>query len=101
MEKVNDVPTSPSMLVTTILGIFFFAIVGILVLSVILSAGEEDNQDSFPVEDPSIDKVCNLGDTPKGDVIVQYYNGTAWKTLASSDYTLSGSTLTVAAAAMN
>jgi len=95
MEKVDS-----STLVVTILGIFFFATIGILVLSVILSAGEEDNQESFPVEDPSVDKVCNLQDTPKGDVAVQYYNGTAWKTLTSSDYTLSGSILTVASAAM-
>jgi len=101
MKKVNDATASPNMLVTKILEIFFFAIIGILILSVILSAGEEDNQESFSVEDPSVDKVCNLDDTPKGDVVVQYYNGTAWKTLVSSDYTLSGSVLTVAAAAMN
>lgn len=91
-------------LLTIALLILFVAVVGMVVLFIagdLHDHGRTDASESFTVTDTDSDKVCLLEREPDETPVVQYYNGTAWSTLSSSDYTLSGSTLTVKSSAMD
>ena len=75
---------------------FFFAAVGILLIFNVFAAGTNDNVDYFTVADPSSDKTCNLNEEPNNDgVVVEYYDGSSWSTVSTSDYTHSGQTVVV------
>jgi len=92
-------------LITTILFIGAVAIVGIVIMFIagnLHAYGVTDETDSFTVTDPNSEKVCGLQYTPEGVPTVQYYNGTAWSTLTlTTDFTVSGDTVTVKASAMD
>ena len=91
-------------LLTVILLIMFVAIVGMIVLYIagdLHDMGTTDENEEFTVVDPSSSKVCALNFEPDTTPVVRYNNGTAWKTLAASDYTLSGNRLTVKSSAMD
>lgn len=99
MEKINVA------IVGLIVALSVIGYVGIVLLDTLDETGEDvaTSEDTFSVGDPDSDKVCSLSYDPEGedDFTVRYYNGTGWKTLTSSDYTLSGSTLTVSSSAMD
>lgn len=61
----------------------------------------DTSTENFIVDDPSVNKNCNLGHDVLDVLTVQYHNGTGWKTLGAGDYTVTGNTVTVNAAAMN
>ena len=91
-------------LLTVALLILFVAVIGMIVLFIagdLHDQGRTDASESFTVTDPGSDKVCSLDREPDETPVVRYYNGTAWSTLTSSDYTLVGSTLTVKSSAMD
>jgi len=89
-------------IVGVVVAIGFIILVGVIVLDGMDIASSVNNDESFTVTDPGVDKVCGLSYDPvESSLVVRYYNGTAWSTLASSEYTLSGSTLTVKSSAMD
>ena len=92
-------------IVGLIVALSVMGFIGITLVDVLDDTGEEvgTSTDTFEVEDPDSDRVCGLTYDPEGDddFTVRYYNGTAWSTLAASDYTLVGSTLTVKSSAMD
>ena len=91
-------------MVTTIGVILFllvFVLVGLLIVNSLGDSGVMSSTESFGVSDPTVARVCNLVYTPYGSVTVEYYNGASWTTLSSSDYTVSGKTVTVKASAMD
>jgi hypothetical protein len=101
MKKYDFEIKSPSALIAVVFGMIFFAVIGILLVFYISDSGTEDVVEDYIVTDPSLDKSCDLKNPPDEVHSVMYYNGTAWTTLTAADYTLSGSTLTVKASAMD
>lgn len=96
----NMKPTSMLVAVIVTIGVMLF--VGIVLMDGLSNASDVSNTESFTVADPGVDKVCSLDYTPSADFTVQYYNGTAWSTLAlTTDYTISGRVVTVKASAMD
>jgi len=84
--------------------IMFIAIIGMVVLFIageLHEHGRTSETETFTVNDPSSDRSCGLNYAPDDSLIVQYYNGTAWTTLTTADYTISGNTLTVKNSAMD
>lgn len=91
-------------MITTILFITMVAIIGMVVLFIagdLHDHGKTDEVESFSVSNPDVAKVCDLDYKPDDTPTVRYYNGIAWSTLGTGDYTLSGTTLTVKASAMD
>ena len=85
------------------LGVMVF--IGVVLIDSLDTVGERSatTSESFTVDDSSTDKTCTLGYDPydASAVQVEYYNGTAWKTLTvTTDYVLTGQTLVVNATAM-
>jgi len=93
---------STGMIVGVIVAIGFVVLVGIVLMDSLSNASDVNNAESFTVADPSSDKVCSLAYQPEGTPVVRYYNGTAWSTLTlTTDFTVSGDTVTVKASAMD
>lgn len=60
-----------------------------------------NTSETFQVSDPDVDRTCSLGFIAQTDgLVVQYYNGSAMKTLTASDYVFTGSQVIVSASAM-
>ena len=96
VEKNEYVITSRGQLIVILFTAFIFAGIGVLLVFNVFAAGTNNYTDLFTVTDPSVDHVCHLSDDPSGnDVTVEYYDGTGWTNVAGSDYTISGSTVTV------
>jgi len=94
--------TEKILIVGVVIGILIIAVVGALLIDSFHEAGFFTEKETFTVDDPTSDASVTLDYTPAGDTFtVQYHNGTALKTLTSSDYTQSGKTVTVKASAMN
>ena len=89
------------MLISMVVGMILFAAIGILLVFNIMAAGAEEEVVDFTVEDPSVNKDCSLSNTPSTINAVQYYNGVAWVTLTTAEYTTSGNIITVKASAMD
>lgn len=88
-------------IVGVVVAISIIAVVGISLVDSFSTASDVNNIETFGVTDPSADRTCGLEYEPvDSSVTVRYYNGTAWKTLTSADYTLTGSTLVVSNSAM-
>lgn len=92
-------------IIFVLLFIMFVAIVSMVVLYIagdLHAFGSSSDTETFSVSDPSSNKVCTLDYAPDGSPVVQYYNGTSWKTLTeTTHYTISGKTVTVKASAMD
>ena len=86
-----------------ILLIFFIAVISIVVLYTggeVRDVGIKAQTDEYTVSDPTIDRTCNLTYSPSG-LVVRWHNGTGWQVLTAAEYTLTGQTLVVTAAAMD
>lgn len=91
------------LMVGLVITIGVMALVGVIVLDSLdqASEGTASSIETFNVGNSSVNKTITLDYTPEGDTFtVRYHNGTAWKTIPATDYTLSGKTLTVNATAM-
>ena len=84
-----------------VIGIFFIIIIGILMVNIFFDAGSLTGDETFEVDDPDLDQVCTLQNTPTGSITVLYYNGVSWSTVSSSDYDVDGDTVTVDADAFD
>ena len=91
-----------AVIVFVALGIVAF--IGIVLVDSLNEVGEDaaEEQESFNVDNSSVDKTCNLRYDPYETTTftVEYYNGTGWKTITSTGYTLTGKVLVIAAASM-
>lgn len=92
---------SLNQLIVTVFAAFLLGGIGTMVLFSVLTAGEDSHLETFDVDNQFVDKDCVLSHSPKGDMVVRYYNSVTWVTLTTSDYTVSGNTVTVDADAMD
>ena len=88
----------------TVLVIGSLALIVMVILfaggTIVTQSGATESE-NFQVDDTTTDFDCNLDKTPSSSSSVQYYNGTAWTTLTTAQYTLTDRTVTVAASAMD
>lgn len=88
-------------IIVLIAGITALAMIMVIIAGEFHEVGSTDKTESFTVSNPSVQKTCTLEYNPMDDPTITYYNGTAWKTLTSSDYTITNNILTVKASAMD
>ena len=81
--------------IAIILIVIFFA------AGTIVDQSGATERENFNVDDISTDFDCHLDKTPSSISSVTYYNGTAWTTLGTGDYTTNGNIVTVDADAMD
>ena len=83
------------------IAIFFVVIVGIVTIDATDTA-VDGGMDTFTVTDVTVNRDCTMDDDLDDEsVIVEYNDGTGYTTLTeTTDYTISGDTVTVLASAM-
>ena len=88
-----------SNLVITIVVSLLIIGVGLFVIVVFTTEGgmESSSEETFSVEDPSVDQHVTLKYKPASTPTVIQYNGIEWVAVASTYVTYSGTALTVAA----
>ena len=89
-------------LVVLVLAIGLISIVAYVSIDAFYTVSDVEQTESFTVTDFTVNRDCNLaGDPNTGGLVVRFNNGTGWVTLGVGDYTVSGNTVTVLAAAMD
>jgi len=82
--------------------ILVVVIVGIVVFGSFTGVTVKPEVDYFTVYDPNVDRDCVLDYLPQDAYLsVDYYDGSSWKTLTTAQYSRTGYTVTVLAAAMD
>lgn len=85
---------SESDILMIVIVVFLIAVVSMVIVVIAgqfrTTVGDTDISQDFGVSNPGINRSCLLRNTPSSIASVRYYNGTAWTTLSTSNYTLTG-----------